>query len=229
MILPPDTCREIRDIIKRNYGHALPRVIDTITQFGEDFLRDRFRQITAVFDQNKDLLDDHRRYLAVITLADVLLNLAIGTETNFDVAFVNAVESIGEVVKLVPTTAELSPAQKYRDFVRDFVTVNQNKFIHRDSNVAQMPVIFGKIEEYEWIYIAASALKKACDDAKFDYRLLVDTLITVGFFVPADIKPKGRNEPYKFVQKKLGRANTKCYRVSKSVFDGFNDTSTEEE
>ena len=229
VILPPDTCREIRDIIKRNYGHALPRVIDTITQLGEDFLRDRFRQTTAVFDQNKDLLDDHRRYLAVITLADVLLNLAIGTETNFDVAFVNAVESIGEVVKLVPTTAELSPAQKYRDFVRDFVTVNQNKFIHRDSNVAQMPVIFGKIEQYEWIYIAASALKKACDAAKFDYRKLVDDLVDDGFFVPSDTIKKDRKIPTPTVQKKLEKANTECYRIRKSVFDGINDTNSEEE
>lgn len=229
VILPPDTCREIRDIIKRNYGHALPRVIDTITHFGEDFLRDRFQQITAVFDQNKDLLDDHRRYLAVITLADVLLNLAIGNETNFDVAFVNAVESIGEVVKLVPTTAELSPAQKYRAFVRDFVTVNQNKFIHRDSNVAQMPVIFGKIEEYEWIYISAKVIADTCKQAGFDYRKLVADLVDDGFFVPSDTIKKNCKTPTNTVQKKLGKANTECYRIKKSVFDGIEETSTDDD
>jgi len=88
-----------------------------------------------------------------------------------------------------------------------------------------MPAIFGKIEEYEWIYISAKVLADTCKQAGFDYRKLVADLVDDGFFVPSEIKPKDRNEPYKFVQKKLGKANTKCYRIKKSVFDGIEETT----
>ena len=64
-----------------------------------------------------------------------------------------------------------------------------------------------------------TALKKACDDDGFDYRKLAADLVEDGFFVPSDKIKKGYRTPLATVQKKIGKANTDCYRIKRNVFE----------
>ena len=82
-----------------------------------------------------------------------------------------------------------------------------------------MQTFYGKLDDPNYIYIAAKALQDACTAAGFDYRKLIDDLVADGFFIPSDTIEKGHKTPNPFVQKKLGKVNTRCYRIERSIAD----------
>ena len=215
-ILSAADCKAIREIIKENCGLAFPLVINKVFELGFDNLRKWYKEIADSFSNiYSDLLPDYCRYIAILTLADGLLNSALGTNN----ALAEAKLCAKEIFKLIPTVAEISDVVREKEFVRGFVAQNQSRFVGGNVELDRMQAFFGKLDT-DYIYIAAKALQDACNADKFDYKKLVDDLIADGFFTPADTIAKERKAPYPFVQKKLGKVNTRCYRIKRSIFDG---------
>ena len=217
IILPADDCKTIRDIIKENYGLIFPLVINKIFELGFEKLRKWYNEIVDTFSKTyPDSLNDYCRYMAIITLADALLNSVLGNKNVLDDAIIAA----KSIFPLIPTTSEISDTARERDFVLSFIAQNQSRFIGGNIPLDRMLMFYGKLDDPSYIYIAAKALQDACNVAGFDYRKLVDDLVADGFFTPADSVEKGNKSMLATVNKKLGKVSTRCYRIKRSIFDG---------
>ena len=226
-ILPADVCKIIRDTTPDNYGLALPLVIDKVFEFGREKLRGVYKDLVDVFTAKYPaLLPEYCRYMAVLTLADALLNSVLfgNTVTNEDGKTFTALEDATlcakEIFKLIPTRAEIDDTPREKEFVRSFIAQNQNRFEGGNVELNKMQAVYGKLRDRDgFTYITVQALKDACAGGGFDYRKLVSDLIADEFFKPADTTKKGRKTPLDTVQKRLGEVNTRCYRIPNTVFD----------
>lgn len=225
-ILSATDCKIIRDTIKDNNGLVFPLVIDKVLEVGRDNLRRIFEEMVAAFEElSPETLPEYRRYMAVLTLADALLNSSVFGNTTItpdgetikasDDAMINA----GKIFPLIPTTDEISDTPREKEFVRGFIVQNQNRFIGGNAPLDRMQAIYGKLDDKEYIYIVAKALQEVCAIDGFNYHKLVDDLVAIGFFTPADTIEKGRKTPLATVKKRLGKVNSRCYRIKHSVFD----------
>ena len=225
-ILPADVCKIIRDTTPLNYGLALPKVIDKVAEIGRVRLRGVACDVVDAFSANYPaLLPEYCRYMAVLTLADTILNSALfgNTVTHWGKTFTaleDATLCAKEIFKLIPTTEEIDDTLREKEFVRSFIAQNQNRFDGGNVELNKMQAVYGKLRDRDgFTYITVQALKDACAGGGFDYRKLVSDLIAVGFFTPADNTGKGRKAPLDTVQKRLGEVNTRCYRIPNTVFD----------
>ena len=217
-ILSADTCKEIRNTIKGNYGLVFPLVINKIFELGFETLRQVYQELVDLFTKKyPDLLNEYCRYMAVLTLADSILNAVLNDSSELPIG--DAIQNSNMIFKLIPTTTEISDTAREKVFILGFIAQNQNRFIGGNVAVDKMQMIFGKFDT-DYIYITVAALKKACADEGFDYRKLVSDLVEDGFFVPSDKIKKGYRTPLATVQKKIGKANTDCYRIKRIIFDG---------
>ena len=208
VILDPATCKTIRDIISTNYGHVLPLVIDKIFDIGFSSLRDLYSNTTATLDDKfPETLPEHRRYIAVLIIADMILNSALNSDDDTTI-------DADTIFDLLPTASELDDTEREKDFVLDFIAANQNSFIGGNRNLEFIPNIYGKLNDDDgFSYLAVQALKDACTSKGFDYQKVVADLIACGFFVPDDKIFKGRKKPLLTVSIWLGRTKTRCYRI----------------
>lgn len=227
VILDAKTCKIIRNTIKENYGLAFPLVIDKISSIGKEKLREAYNTIIDIFaEKYPNVLDEYRRYMAVITLADTLLNSVLfgNTITTADgktiKAVDDAIENAGKIFALIPTIAEISDTAREIDFIIGVIAQNQNRFIGGNVPLNRMQTIWGKLDSPDYIYITVAALKEACDKEGFDYKKVVADLVEAGFFIPSDTVKKDHKKPLPFLQKKIGKVNTNCYRISRHIFDG---------
>lgn len=211
-ILDAQTCREIRLIIKKNYGLIFPLAIDKIFELGFNRLNQMFNQLWEEFSQPySDVLFEYRRYIAVLTVADFIINLVLGADE--EKAFSDAKTTAYNIFSMVDTINEISDTEREKDFVLGFIAQNQMKFI--DPSQARVGTeICGRITD-EYIYIIDKVLKKACDDSGFDFKKVTSDLITDGFFVPADAIEKDRKKPRPTVKYRIGGLNreTRCFRI----------------
>ncbi|MBR0261241.1 MAG: DUF927 domain-containing protein, partial [Selenomonadaceae bacterium] len=160
-ILSATDCKIIRDIIKNNHGHALPKVIDKVQEIGRDKLREIFEEMIDVFEAKfPEILPEYRRYMAVLTLADTLLNAALFGNTvetadgktikASDDAIINA----AKIFPLIPTIAEISDTPREKEFVRGIIAKNQNSFVGGVADIKHMKAIAGKLNTGDgFIYI----------------------------------------------------------------------------
>ena len=208
IILPADTCKEIRSIIKENYGLVFPIVINKIFELGFENLRKWYSEIVDSFSKAyPDLLNDYCRYMAIITLADALLNSVLGNKNVLD-------DAIIAIFSLIPTTSEISDTARERDFVLSFIAQNQSRFIGGNIPLDRMQMIYGKLDGVEYVYITVKALQDACKNEGYNYRKLVDDLVADGFFIPADTIEKGRKAPRSCVKQRIGQmAGVWCHRI----------------
>lgn len=218
-ILSPEDCKTIRAIIKDNHGLAFPLVLDKVIELGKEKLCAIYEDTIETFVKaNPNVLNEYCRYMAVIALADALLCAALandeskGTQEDFKLLLNDAKLCAKEIFKLIPTTAEISDTARARDFVLGFIAQNQNRFIGGSIALERILTVCGQFTD-EYIYITVAALKKACDEEGFDYRKLAADLVAAGFFVPSNKVEKGYKTQQAFVQKKIGKANTRCYRI----------------
>lgn len=214
-ILSAEDCRIIRDIVKENYGHAFPLVIDKIFELGFEKIKLSFKNAVEIFiNANPDVLPEYCRYMAVLTIADALLNFAIGKEPNFDGALFGSYENADEVFPFVPTFAEIDDTARERDFVMGFIAQNQTRFERPHSATEGIQVIYGLLNDNDgFSYVTVKALRDACKIEEFDYQKLVDDLIADGFFVPDDTQEKDRKKSRQSVTKRIGRTVTRCFRI----------------
>lgn len=226
-ILPAADCKIIRETIKENYGLAFPLVIEKILQTDRNILRGMFDQMTAVFGAKfPENLPEHRRYIAVITLADALLNSALfgDTLTTHDGESIkpsdDAIINAAKIFPLIPTKFEVSDTPREKEFVRAFVGQNQNRFVGGTAGMDKIQSFYGKLKDDDgYTYVAAKALQDACKVDGIDYRKLVADLVADGFFKPADKPEKGHKTPLTTVQKKIGVVNVRCHRIPKDKLD----------
>lgn len=222
-ILSTDDCKEIRNTIKENFGLVFPLVLNKISEVGFKKLRKIYNDLVDTFTKEyPEFLNEYCRYMAVLTLADALLNIALSehaqledTQEELSLFLDDAKICANEIFKLLPTTIEISDTEREKDFVLGFMAQNQSRFIGGNIPLDKMQAIYGEIES-NFDYITARALKETCDKEGFNYRKLVADLIDIGFFVPSDRIAKGGKCPRKTVQRTLGSVkNVECYRVKK--------------
>ena len=219
VILPADVCKEIRAIIKENYGLVFPLVINKVFELGFDNLRKWYTEIVDAFTAAyPELLPDYCRYMAILTLADALLNFTLGED--FNTVLQDAKSNAMQIFPLLPTTTEISDTRREKDFVFAIIAQNQSRFIGGNIPLDRMQIICGKLDDREYVYIAAKFLQDECNRDGYDYRKLVSDLVADGFFTPADTIERGNKSTLYTVQKKIGKANTRCYRIKKAIFDG---------
>ena len=211
-ILSSDDCREIRRIIKGNHGLIFPLFIDKIFKFGFDNLRENYNYLAEILAETfPNLLDDYRRYMAIMTLADVVLNIALGVDD--EKAMSDAVDNAKIIFDFVPTLEEIADAPREIDFVTDFIAQNQKYFLDATpATIEQLSCVFGKFDK-DFVYISVAALNQACDKAGFDYQKLVADLIDAKFFIPDDKILKDRKKPSQSVSTKINKVSTRCFRI----------------
>ena len=215
VILPADVCKKIRNTIRENHGLIFPLIIDKIIAVGKEKLRDTYEKLVDTFvAQNPNLLNEYCRYLAVLTLADALLNSVLGNRNAIDDAIIAA----QSIFPLIPTTVEISDTAREKDFVLGYIAQSQNRFTGGNVPLDRMQTISGRLDSPDYIYITAMALKQACIDAGFDYKKVVADLVADGFFKPADKIEKGRRTPKNTVPQRVGSGSAPtvpCYRIRK--------------
>ena len=215
VILPADDCKKIRNIIRENHGIVFPLIIDKIIAVGKEKLRTTYEKLVDTFvAQNPNLLNEYCRYLAVLTLADALLNSVLGNSNAID----DAIIATQSIFPLIPTTAEISDTAREKDFVLGYIAQSQNRFTGGNVPLDRMQSISGRLDSPDYIYITAMALKQACADAGFDYKKVVTDLVADGFFKPADKIEKGRRTPKNTVPQRVGSGSAPtvpCYRIRK--------------
>ena len=215
VILSADDCKKIRNIIRENHGLVFSLIIDKIIAVGKEKLRTTYENLVDTFvAQNPNLLNEYCRYLAVLTLADALLNSVLGNSNAID----DAIIAMQSIFPLIPTTAEISDTAREKDFVLGYIAQSQNRFIGGNVPLDRMQSISGRLDSPDYIYITAMALKQACADAGFDYKKVVTDLVADGFFKPADKIEKGRRTPKNTVPQRVGSGSAPtvpCYRIRK--------------
>ena len=213
IILSADDCKTIRNIIKENYGLIFPLVINKIFELGFEKLRKWYNEIVDSFSKAyPDLLNDYCRYMAIITLADAILNSVLGNKNVLE----DAILAAKTIFPLIPTNAEISDTARERDFVLSFIAQNQSRFIGGNIPLDRMQMIYGKLDGVEYVYITVKALQDACKNEGYDYRKLVDDLVADDFFVPADTIEKGRKAPRSCVKQRIGQmAGVWCHRIKR--------------
>lgn len=218
-ILPSDVCRLIHDTIKENCGLAFPLVINKIFEVGFDKLRQIYQELVDLFTTKyPELLNEHCRYLAVLTLADAILNAALNEESALPLD--DSIQNANVIFKLIPTTVEISDTAREKDFVLAIIAQNQNRFIGGNVPLDRMLTICGKLHDNDgYTYISAKFLQDECSRDGRDYHKLADDLVAAGFFVSSDTIEKGRKKPLATVNKKLGKASTRCYRISNNTLN----------
>lgn len=227
VILPSDDCQIIREGIKENYGLAFPLVIDKILQTDRKILRGIFDGMTATFKERySENLPEHRRYMAILTLADALLNSALfgDTLTTSDGESIkpsdDAIINAGKIFPMLPTKAEISDTPREKEFVRSFIGQNQNRFVGGNVDLDKIQMFYGKLKDDDgFTYIAVKALKDACAIEGFDFRKLVADLVADGFFKPDDKIEKGHKTPRTAILVKIGKTNMRCYRIPTEKYD----------
>lgn len=224
IILSAEDCKQIRNIIADNFGLAFPLVIDKIFSIGKKTLREIYIKIVEFFaEEYPNVLDEYRRYMSVLTLADAILNIVLSeeckdTQKDFSALLEDAKILAKEIFPLLPTNAEISDTVREREFVLGFITQNQSRFIGGNVPLERMQVFCGKLDDPKFIYITVAALKKACAEEGFDYRKLVSDLVADGFFVPSDTVEKGYKNPRPTVKVWLAKSATNCYRFRTEHF-----------
>ena len=219
-ILSAEDCKTIRQTIADNYGHAMPLCIDKIIDVGKSTLIDSYNGFcNAIKESRADLLSEHCRYLALLLIADDLLNSAIGDPATAAIEAANAVKS---VLPFVPTIADIDDTARERDFVLNFVAENQNKFLKGKAEDDKIPSVYGKFDvAHDFVYIIAGVLKSACDKAGFDFKKLVADLVADGFFIP-DAQNKSS------IAQRIGAGTTRCYRYRQDFPPGYGCTPDDE-
>lgn len=230
-ILPPELCKEIHDTIKDNHGLIFPLILDELQRRGENALREMYSEIVEGFmdtyfkstdDKGKEkenfspVLSEYCRYIAVVSIADIILNVALGE--NEESAIDTATDNADEIFKLIPTVEEIDDAARAKEMLLGFIAKYSAHFEGMEGYEQKHGRdTYGKTGNVgdRYFYITVDAVKIACKENDFEYKHLVKNLIDDGFFIPADKVENGRKKPRHSVISGINGVNTRCYRIIK--------------
>lgn len=225
-IIDSNVCKQIRDKVKYNYGFAFPLMVKKINELGKDKMRAFYNEILKQFDIGfPNILEEHRRYVAIITVADFLLNIVLAenlTDEDLEGLLYSSCANAREIFALIPSRVEVADVSREEAVVRDFVVKNQTRFLGMQVQLERMPFVYGKLDDPDGFhYVTVAAVREACKLEKYDYKKLVADLIESGFFVPSDVIKRNYRKPLAFVQKRIGNLNVNCYRIPRSAFGSY--------
>lgn len=215
-VIPADICKQIYDTIDHHYGLLLPRVIEIIYSQGFNSLRDMFNDLCNAFKEKfqQAIVFEHCRYIAILTLGDYLLNVALEIEDK--AAYADAVTNMIKLFEYIPTKADISDSRRFRDLVLGFIAQNQRFFIGAlNIKAEEMLKFFGKFTD-DGAFITNEALKQACNEGKIDYKKLVQVLRADGFFIPNDKGKYGANE-------RIGSISPRCHKINPKYLPHIKD------
>ena len=153
--------------------------------------------------------------MALLTLADELLNRALGIDEDEESAATSAMTVAVDVFKMIPTLEEIDDSQREKDLVLDFIAQNQRYFLGATkADVENLPYIYGKFDD-DFVFITVQALKQACNLNNLSYKKVVADLLETNFFVPDDKIEKNYKSPRPVILKRINGINTRCYRFLK--------------
>lgn len=202
-IADPEFGRSVHQISESNFGFAGKRSIlyiqQILSQRGQmkpDFaslreqLKDRFSTDPGV----------HLDNIAVLVLADFYASVSL-----FSLSAEAAQEEALELGKSLLTNAksleQQDSVERAWDFVKDWIAANRNKFGHTAMEC------FGIIET-KHVYVLASKLRQALEDAGFSYTKCIKGFRERGYLVTAtDSDGKERNQ----CQKRIQGVNTRAF------------------
>lgn len=235
-ILPPELCKEIHDTIKDNHGLIFPLIIDELQRRKKDELREIYFEMVKKFfeiyskpdnagnEKLQAILPEHCRYIAVISIADFILNVALGE--NEELSYRTAIDNNAkEIFKLIPTIEEIDDASRAKEMILGFVAKYSAHFEGMEGYEQKYGRdTYGKKGDVadQYFYITIDAVKIACKENDFDYKHLVKNLTDDSFFVPSDKIENGYKKPRPSVVSKINGVSTRCYRVNKrEVVDDY--------
>lgn len=214
IILDAETCKTIRDIIKKNYGLAWTPYIDLICKTPIEEIQEMFNSRVKIFgDTYPNILPEYRRYIALICVADELLNKSIATFDNG-----NALE-YDQIFNAIPTKEEIDDTAREKNAVNTFIVT---KATHFDGNTSRDPKaeLFGRYSERTgYLYIIKAILDKHLQENGYDAKKIANDLVTDGFFKPADKIEKGCKSPRPVILVKFDGNPIWCYRVPLDLID----------
>lgn len=219
-ILPREIAADIRRIIKRNYGHIQPRVIDKIFEIGTENLREDFKAYEDDFTKAySEVLPEYCGNIAAVILADSLLNQVLGVEK--EIADIDAADLADEILKIVPTINEISDTEREKDFVTSWIVQNLPHFEGSNKYDEKRGLKgFGRFDrDKNFLYIVANKLSEDCNLAGYDYQKVVADLVEDNFFIPSKAIEKGRKTPRPTVTKKIDGINTRCLQIPLSILE----------
>ena len=212
--LNADICKKIRDIIKNNYGHITPLFIDHLFRHGFDQLKFDFQKLCDRYiNKYPNILPDYCRYMAILTLADTILNIALGFEPTQSAK--DSVSIAQKVLQLIPTLEEIDDTTREVDFVMTFITTKAAHF-EGDSNFNKDRGldVYGKYDyDKQFLFVISTILNKFLDDAGYNSKKVSKDLINSGIF-KSDIKvEQDRENPRATVKTRIGGKPLNCYRI----------------
>ena len=214
-VLPTELSNEIYKIMKHNYGHAGQIFIDELLK--EDFneLRDVYNDMNEAAHQKfTKHIDDHIRYVVLISLADFLVNkyfYKADEETAIEEASNLAISILGKL----QTQEELSDIQREWDFVANWIVENDVNFLGSRSNTGETlknVKIYGDDNDPDYLFIITNSLKAAAEKAGFNYLKLVKDLKKAGYVV----SDKGDKNS---IAHRINGKSTRCLKIAKSKME----------
>ena len=216
ILLDAKTCEDIRDIITDNYGVVFPKVIDKIFEIGFESLREMYSDFVKLFKAAyPDILPEHCRYVAILTVADTLLNVVLGSD--IETAMLDAQTNANKIFPLIPTKSEIDDTEREKDFVSSFIAAKaaqfENSTTYRKNGERIIGDVLGKFDfDEKFVYLSTSALKQACKDSGFDEKKVVADLIDDKFFIAGKIQ-KGKKKADNSHAVNINGVKTRCYKI----------------
>ena len=197
-IVPKDLAKKIYHSIQTNYGWAGQCFIDNLLKENFDELRELKDFYTLQLEsRDKTLIDDYCRYIALICVADCLIQkyfFDVEEEKAVNAALANA----NAIAEMIQSENELSDAEREWDFVSGWITENRglilnNPALERINSYGnnQMPPqnkIIGVYEDNS-VFVIVKALKDECKRQGLNYSKVVRDLDRAGYIVRGKDRP----------------------------------------
>ena len=194
------------------FGHGAKIFLEKLQAETLDSLRDAYRLICNAF-KNKfpAYIDDHRRYIAAVTVADVLIQkFFFGVDD--DTAFNSALDNAIKIFDLIETQINLSDEEREKEFISGWLAENRLHFIGGTSEKEEKLVtpVFGEFKDNA-AYVIGTTLKEVLRRAGMSYSKVRTDLLSAGVIEKVDGKDAS--------QKKIGGVNCFVLKIVGCIGD----------
>ena len=196
-IIPKDLAKKIYSSIQTNYGYAGQCFIDNLLKENFDELRELKEYFTLQIETRGKLIDDYNRYIALISIADYLMQRYFFDVTDKE-ANNNALVNAYAITETIQSKKELSDATREWTLISGWIAENRGlilnnpniEFVDDNGNI-HMPAqnkIIGVYEDNS-IFILVSALKDYCKRQGLNYSKVIRDLDGAGYIVRGKDRP----------------------------------------
>ena len=213
VILDAETSAKIREIIADNYGHAYPFFIEALQKISPDKLRAEYQEkihlVDLMAEEKKiDIIEDYKRYLAIVLLADQILNNAMDNFKN-DIGTLD----YEKILEMLPTTDITDDSAREAQAVTDFIGQYGQHFDNEYNKDALKCDCYGKWKG-DYLYIIAGVLNQHLEDKGFTPSKVAADLVKSGYFITSG-KIDADRKTRATVPFRLNGKLQRCYKVKK--------------